>query len=68
MEIAGKPKIAFEKVCLELGVLPSEILHIGDNQEMDIANGKMAGVDTFYFDNKLSREKNVARLREMLGL
>jgi HAD superfamily hydrolase (TIGR01549 family) len=68
LKIVGKPKKAFDKVCLKMGVLANEILHIGDNFEMDINNGKEAGVDTFYFDNKLSRKENMFRLREVLSL
>lgn len=47
----GKTKEIYEKICKELKVKPSEILHIGDHKIMDIENAKQAGINTVLFDN-----------------
>lgn len=47
----GKTKEIYEKICKELKVKPSEILHIGDHKIMDIENAKQAGINTILFDN-----------------
>lgn len=47
----GKTKEIYEKICKELKVKPSEILHIGDNKIMDIENAKQAGINTILFNN-----------------
>jgi len=43
-ETGGKTREIFQKIAHELGVEPREILHIGDNDEMDIENARLAGV------------------------
>lgn len=54
LDIAGKPKEVFLNVANELGVLPSEILHVGDNYEMDVKNAKEAGCEGLHLINILS--------------
>ncbi len=64
--IPGKPAKLYKKIASLHNVKPSEILHIGDSYEMDITNAKKAGLKTFYFDRKQSRDEIVKELAEFL--
>ncbi|MDP2672572.1 MAG: HAD family hydrolase [Nanoarchaeota archaeon] len=64
--IPGKPKEFYLKLAKKLGVKPEEILHVGDDEEMDIKNARLAGLNTFYFDRKLPREELINRLNKFL--
>ncbi len=56
LDTAGKPPAVFKRVSTMLNVRESEILHIGDCKEMDIANGDKAGWSTFFIDKALPVE------------
>lgn len=45
----GKTEEVYRAVAQQLGVEPDEILHIGDNEEMDIVNAEQAGVCTLHY-------------------
>lgn len=63
-EIGGKTPDVFIKVCDELGIKPSEILHIGDNYEMDVENARKAGVNAIHFKGDL--EKTIKEIDQYL--
>jgi len=48
-KIAGKTPEVYEKTAKMFGVKPSEMLHIGDNMEMDIANALRAGCKAIHY-------------------
>jgi HAD superfamily hydrolase (TIGR01549 family) len=64
--IAGKPKELYLKIAEILGVKPFEMIHIGNSEESDIKNAQEAGLDTFFFDEKESRERLIAELKKIL--
>lgn len=49
LQTGGKTEEIYREVARQIGVEPHEILHIGDNQEMDIMNAERAGVRTLYY-------------------
>lgn len=65
-KVGGKTKEVYEKIYEELKVKPNEILHIGDNQVMDIDNAKLAGINTIFFDN--NTEKVIEEIRNYLEI
>ncbi len=65
--IPGKPKKFYLELSKNLNVKPEEILHVGDDSEMDVENAKLAGLNTFYFDRKLPRAELMGRLKELLN-
>jgi putative hydrolase of the HAD superfamily len=38
------------KVCEEMGVKPSQVIHVGDNWQFDFLNARQAGINSFYID------------------
>lgn len=50
LHLAGKSSEVFLAIAQSLQVTPSEILHIGNNKEMDISNAQKAGVQVYWFD------------------
>jgi len=54
-KLGGKTKEVFLSVVNELKVAPHEILHIGDNIEMDIENAKKANVNAIFFDGDVGK-------------
>jgi FMN phosphatase YigB (HAD superfamily) len=46
----GKTPAVYRRIAQTLGVEPHEILHIGDNDEMDIHNADAAGVRTIRYN------------------
>jgi len=40
----------YHKICEEMGVTPSQIIHVGDNWQFDFLNARQAGVNAFYLD------------------
>lgn len=60
--IGGKTKEVYKKVCSELGVLPSEVLHIGDSKTMDIENAFNSGVNAIYYDGNIENLKKELKI------
>lgn len=48
--IAGKTKEVYERAGQDQNINPNEILHVGDNYEMDYENAIAAGYRSYYFD------------------
>lgn len=61
----GKTPEVFERVALEMDIKTSELLHVGDNGEMDVVNAQLAGVRTILYDSDV--DKLVKRLSEELS-
>ena len=38
------------KICEEMGVKPSHVIHVGDNWQFDFLNARQAGINAFYLD------------------
>jgi len=60
----------YEKVCQELNVKPSHLIHIGDNYELDYLVPKKIGIKSFYLDrtNSILKEKEtIGSLQELIG-
>ena len=38
------------KICEEMGVKPSQVIHVGDNWQFDFLNARQAGMNAFYID------------------
>lgn len=53
----GKTPEIFKKVCSELNVLPSEVLHIGDSKTMDVENAFNSGVSAILYDGDIEKLK-----------
>jgi FMN phosphatase YigB (HAD superfamily) len=37
-------------ICEEMGVKPSQVVHVGDNWQFDFLNARQAGINAFYVD------------------
>jgi HAD superfamily hydrolase (TIGR01549 family) len=37
-------------ICAEMGVEPSQVIHVGDNWQFDFLNARQAGLSAFYID------------------
>jgi putative hydrolase of the HAD superfamily len=38
------------RICEEMGVKPSQVIHVGDNWQFDFLNARQAGINSFYID------------------
>jgi putative hydrolase of the HAD superfamily len=38
------------RICEEMGVKPSQVIHVGDNWQFDFLNARQAGLNAFYID------------------
>lgn len=38
------------RICEEMGVKPSHVIHVGDNWQFDFLNARQAGINAFYID------------------
>jgi putative hydrolase of the HAD superfamily len=38
------------RICGEMGVKPSQVIHVGDNWQFDFLNARQAGINVFYID------------------
>ena len=45
------------KICEEMGVKPSQVIHVGDNWQFDFLNARQAGVNAFYLDRSGSNHQ-----------
>ncbi len=66
LSIAGKTPEVFEKIADHFSASPDRLLHVGDCPEMDIANAKAAGWETYFFDRKIDRAMLVGGLRHRI--
>lgn len=48
-QTGGKTEEVYREIARQLGIKPQEILHIGDNEEMDITNATRAGVHALHY-------------------
>lgn len=55
---AGKTPTVFLNVAKELKLFPEEILHIGDNYEMDVENALKAGINAIYYEGNVKKTIN----------
>ena len=68
--LTKKEPYFYEKVCQELNVKPSHLIHIGDNYELDYLVPKKIGIKSFYLDrtNSILKEKEtIGSLQELIG-
>jgi putative hydrolase of the HAD superfamily len=38
------------RICEEMSVKPSQVIHVGDNWQFDLINARQAGINAFYID------------------
>lgn len=60
----GKTKEIYERISQELGIKTNEILHIGDNNIMDVENAKKVGINTILFEG--NTRKTINKVRKFL--
>ena len=66
--MGGKPPELYSMICEVVKISPAELLHVGDDLEMDVKNAQSAGVNAFYFDPEVKRDKLLAKLREVVWM
>jgi putative hydrolase of the HAD superfamily len=58
------------KMCEEMGVKPSQVIHVGDNWQFDCLNARQAGLNAFYLDrsgkNHQESLSNLAQFKHLL--
>lgn len=65
LQIAGKPKEAYLKIAEFYQLKPSQILHIGDNLEMDVINACQAGCKALHYQGDISQ--TITQIKEILN-
>ncbi|MDH7555633.1 MAG: HAD family hydrolase [Candidatus Methanosuratincola sp.] len=62
-----KDTASYRMVCEELGIKPSEMVHVGDSLELDYTRARRAGVRAFYLDRDRKRlgRRFIPDLREL---
>lgn len=57
------------KICEEMGVKPSQVIHVGDNWQFDLLNARQAGINALYLD-RLGRnhEESLSDLTQLKDL
>ena len=61
--LTKKEPYFYEKLCQQLNVKPSHLIHIGDNYELDYLVPKKIGIKVFYLD----RTNNIPEKKEVIG-
>jgi len=54
------------KVCEEMGVKPSQVIHVGDNWQFDFLNARQAGINALYIER--SRRNHQESLSDLTQL
>jgi len=58
------------KLCEEMGVEPSQIIHVGDNWQFDFLNARQAGMNAFHIDRSESNHQeslsDLTQLKQLL--
>jgi putative hydrolase of the HAD superfamily len=58
------------RICEEMGVKPSQVIHVGDNWQFDFLNARQAGINAFYLDrsgkNHQESLSDLTRLKHLL--
>jgi HAD superfamily hydrolase (TIGR01549 family) len=58
------------KICEEMGVKPSQVIHVGDNWQFDLLNARQAGINAFHVDrsgkNHQESLSDLAQLKHLL--
>jgi len=56
-------------ICEEMGVKPSQVIHVGDNWQFDFLNAQQAGVNAFYLDRSgRNHQESLGDLTELKHL
>jgi HAD superfamily hydrolase (TIGR01549 family) len=54
------------RICEEMGVNPTQVIHVGDNWQFDFLNARQAGLNAFYIDR--SGQNHQESLRDLIQL
>jgi HAD superfamily hydrolase (TIGR01549 family) len=58
------------RICEEMGIKPSEVIHVGDNWQFDFLNARQAGINAFHVDrsgrNRQDSLSDLSQLRHFL--
>ncbi|RZN63339.1 HAD family hydrolase [Methanonatronarchaeum sp. AMET6-2] len=67
-KVKDNPEV-YNLVCQELGVEPSDVLHVGDNKEHDFEVPRKIGMNALHLDRYTDnqRESRIKSLRELLN-
>jgi 5'-nucleotidase len=59
----------YSRICEEMGVEPSEVIHVGDNWQFDFLNAQQAGINAFYVDRLgINHRESLRDLTQMKSL
>jgi len=57
------------RICEEMGVKPSQVIHVGDNWQFDFLNAQQAGINAFYIDrSKRNHQESLSDLTQLKRL
>jgi len=57
------------RICEEMGVKPSQVIHVGDNWQFDFLNAQQAGINAFYIDrSKRNHQESFSDLTQLKRL
>jgi len=57
------------RLCEEMGVKPSQVIHVGDNWQFDFLNSRQVGVNAFYLDrSKINHQESLSDLTQLKHL
>jgi len=57
------------RICEEMGVKPSQVIHVGDNWQFDFLNARQAGINSFYIDRSgRNHEESLTDLTQLKHL
>ncbi len=67
--LTKKESYFYEKLCQQLNVKPSHLIHVGDNYELDYLVPKKIGIKVFYLDrtnNTPEKKGTISSLQELI--
>jgi HAD superfamily hydrolase (TIGR01549 family) len=57
------------RICEEMGVKPSQVIHVGDNWQFDFLNARQAGINAFYIDRSgRNHQESLSDLTQLKNL
>jgi HAD superfamily hydrolase (TIGR01549 family) len=55
----------YVKVCEEMGIKPSQVIHVGDSWQFDFLNARQVGIRAFHLDRSGSNHESLADLTQL---
>lgn len=66
--VAKPDPAAYRAVCERLGVRPDEVLHVGDDHDLDVLGARAAGLQAVLLDREDAHGEERARIRSLRNL